>query len=145
MPGSGRDLAPGRSFGDHPPSHRQAPVTHALIAGILLTGCARPGAAFQQVNANQVIYWIGGGASNFDTYAETGSNQTNIPVGAMWTVQCDGAGTLVIRGGSNVNIRYWAGDGSTPADADVTVARGGVATVRKVADDTYDVWGIGLS
>jgi predicted phage tail protein len=100
---------------------------------------------FQQVNANQVIYWIGGGASNFDTYAETGSNQTNIPVGAMWTVQCDGAGTLVIRGGSNVNIRYWAGDGSTPADADVTVARGGVATVRKVADDTYDVWGIGLS
>lgn len=99
---------------------------------------------FQQANASQVIYWVGTGASNWDTYASTGSSQTDIPAGTMWIVQSNGSGTLVIRGGSAVTIRYWAATGA-PADADVTVARGGVATVRKVSDTIYDVWGQGLS
>ena len=99
---------------------------------------------FQQVNASQVIYWVGTGASNWDTYANTGASQTDIPIGTMWIVQSNGSGTLVIRGGTSVTIRFYAASGA-PADADVTVARGGVATVRKVADNIYDVWGSGLS
>ena len=99
---------------------------------------------FTQNNATQTIYWVGTGASNFDTFENTGNSQTFIPVGTMWYVQSNGSGTLVIRGGTSVTIRYWAGTGA-PADADVTVAQGGVATVRKVADNIYDVWGIGLS
>jgi hypothetical protein len=99
---------------------------------------------FQQINVNEVIYWVGTGASNFDTYASTGTSQTDIPAGATWIVQCNGSGTLVIRGGSLVTIRFWDASGA-PADADVTVARGGVATVRKVSDTIYDVWGSGLS
>ena len=99
---------------------------------------------FTQTNATQTIYWVGTGTSNFDTFGNTGNSQTFIPVGTMWYVQSNGSGTLVIRGGTSVTIRYWAGTGA-PADADVTVAQGGVATVRKVADNIYDVWGIGLS
>jgi len=99
---------------------------------------------FQQGNVNEVIYWVGTGASNFDTYTNVEAGQTNIPVGAMWIVQCNGSGTLVIRGGASVTMRFWDASGA-PADADVTVARGGVATVRKVSDSIYDVWGSGLS
>jgi len=99
---------------------------------------------FQQINASEVIYWVGTGASNWDTYASTGTSQTDIPAGTMWIVQSNGSGTLVIRGGTAVTIRFYAASGA-PADADVTVARGGVATVRKVSDTIYDVWGSGLS
>jgi len=99
---------------------------------------------FQQANATQTVYFVGAGAgtANFDTYTNVESGQTNIPVGTMWYVQNNAATTiLVIRGGTSVTIR---GAGA-PADADVTVAQGGVATVRKVSDTIYDVWGIGLS
>ena len=53
--------------------------------------------------------------------------------------------TTVEKSITKVTIRYWDGGGTAPADVDVTVARGGVATVRKVSDTIYDVWGIGLS
>jgi hypothetical protein len=106
------------------------------------TGTITP---FGQNNVGQVIYWTGGTATNMDTFANTGGSQTNIPAGAVWTVQNNGAGALTFRGGTSVTIRYWSGAGAAPADVDVTIARGGVATVRKVSDTVYDIWGVGLS
>jgi hypothetical protein len=99
---------------------------------------------FQQVNAGQIIYYAGTGAANWDTYASTGSNQTDIPAGTEWTVQMNGTGSLTIRGGTTVTIRYWTGSGA-PADVDVTISRGAWATVRKVSDSIYDVVGLGTS
>jgi len=102
---------------------------------------------FQQANATQTVYFVGAGAgtANFDTYTNVEASQTNIPAGTMWYVQNNAATTVcLIRGGASVTIRYWAGTGA-PADVDVTVARGGVATIRKVSDSIYDVWGVGLS
>lgn len=100
---------------------------------------------FQQVNAGEVIYHDNSSGTNYDTYASTGSDQTNIPDGAWWLVQMNAGSTLTIRGGTGVTIRYWAGEGAAPADVDVTVARGGYALVRKVSDTVYDVMGKGLS
>lgn len=93
---------------------------------------------FNNVRAQHTIYWTGASATNMDTYASTGGSQTDLPTGAWWAVQNNGAGTLTLRGGTGVTIRYWSGAGAAPADVDVVVPRGAIALVRKISNTVYD-------
>ena len=109
---------------------------------ISTTGTHTP---FSLANSLQEIYFTQATAANADTFASTGGSQTEIPDGTQWVGKNNGVGTLTIRGGTSVTIRFWAADGSAPADVDVTIARGSVFYVHKVSDTIYDVWGNGAS
>jgi hypothetical protein len=95
---------------------------------------------FTQARAGRTLYLTAASAANIDTFASTGASQTDIPDGAMWFVQVNGAGAVTFRGGASVTIRHWAGLGAAPVDEDVVIPRGTVATVRKVRDTVYDIW-----
>jgi len=100
---------------------------------------------FTQARAGKTLHLTPASAANIDTFASTGASQTNIPNGTMWFVQVNGAGVVTFRGGALVTIRFYNGAGAAPPDADVIIARGGIATIRKVNDTIYDIWGTGLS
>lgn len=101
------------------------------------TGVTTP---FTQARAGRSLLFTGGSASQWDTFASTGSSQTNILNGAMWFGMNDGAGVLTFRGGASVVIRHWNNAGVTPPDADVVIGRGQIFTVKKVSDTLYDIW-----
>ncbi len=113
------------------------PVGLGVSAEIALSGTGTQ-TYFSQGRAGATIYWTGGSATNLDTFASTGGSQTNIPNGAWWALQNNGAGALTLRGGSGVTIRHWDGLGSAPPDEDVLVPRGAMALIRKVSDTVYD-------
>lgn len=100
---------------------------------------------FQLVNAHESILHDEASATTMNTYASTGGDQTNIPDGAQWEVKNDGAGALTIGNGTGVTLYWWAGLGVTPATGIRTLARGSIATVRKISDTRYEIWGNGLS
>lgn len=100
---------------------------------------------FQQVNAHESIKHTNGSAAAYTTYADTGTDQTNIPAGAQWEVKNDGAGALTILGGTSVTLYWWDGGGITPPTGTRTLARGSICTVRKISDTRYEIWGNGLT
>lgn len=106
------------------------------------TGTTTP---FTQARAGKSLRFTPASATNVDTFASTGSSQTNIPNGAQWMGKHDGAGTLTFRGGASVTVRFWEGGDVTPPDVDVTIARGSVFYVKKVSDTIYDIWGNGAT
>ena len=114
------------------------PVGLGTSAEIALSGTGTQ-TYFSQGRCGGTIYWAGGSATNLDTYPNTGTDQTNIPNGAWWIVQNNGAGALTIRGGSGITIRYWSGAGAAPANVDVSIPRGSQVMIRKVNDSFYDI------
>lgn len=69
----------------------------------------------------------------------------------MWIIRnfSTGTGTVKIQGGTSSTIRHYNGSGTIVDTSGSTdpffLARGGVATVVKVADGEYDMWGIGIT
>lgn len=78
------------------------------------------------------------------TENNTGAPQTDIPDGTMWIIKAFGAGVVTIVEGTSVTLRWYDASGAPPTGTR-TLARGGVATVQKVDDSNYDVWGVGLT
>ena len=113
------------------------PVGLGVSSEIALSGTGTQ-TYFSQGRAGATIYWTGGTATNIDTFASTGASQTDIPPGAWWVLQNNGAGALTMRGGASVTIRHWAGLGAAPVDEDVVLPRGAQALIRKVSDTVYD-------
>ncbi len=77
-------------------------------------------------------------------------NVTTIPVGGSCMVHNDNAtGTMTIAQGTGSVILEWIdGSGGAPLTGTRTLAYNGVATIRKKASDTtdvYQIWGVGLS
>jgi len=75
-----------------------------------------------------------------------------IPLGSIWNVRnlSTSTGTVTIQGGTGSTIRHYDGSGGTPPETvaaanPFTLARGGVATIVKIADSEYEMWGIGLT
>lgn len=75
-----------------------------------------------------------------------------IPLGSMWVVRnlSTSTGTVTVQGGTGATLRNYDGSGGTPPQTvgsgdPFTLARGGVATIVKVADSEYEMWGIGLT
>lgn len=84
-------------------------------------------------------------------YVPVGAD-TSIPVGSMWVVRnfTTSTGTVQLVAASTDSLRHYDGSGSTPPATigsanPFTLARGGVATVVKVADGDYEMWGIGIT
>lgn len=80
------------------------------------------------------------------------ATDTDIPNGAIWNVRnlSTSTGTVVIDSGASSTVRHYDGSGGTPPESvnganTFTLARGGVATLVKVADAEYELWGIGLT
>lgn len=82
---------------------------------------------------------------------QTLASDAAIPPGAVWIIRnfTTATGSVQIQGGSGSTIRHYNGSGTivaTVGSADpFALARGGVATIVKVADDEYEMWGIGLT
>jgi hypothetical protein len=100
---------------------------------------------FQQINAHQSIKHTNASVTTYNTYASTGTDQTDIPDGAQWEVKNDGAGALTIGSGTGVTLYWWDGAGSTPPTGNRTLARGGFCTVKKISDTRYEIVGNGLT
>ena len=83
---------------------------------------------------------------------EAEGTDSDIPDGAIWNIRnfTTSTGTVTIDAGASSTIRHYDGSGGTPP-RDVnganpfTLARGGVASITKVADGEYEMWGIGLT
>ena len=83
----------------------------------------------------------------------TESADGDIPNGAVWICRnlSTSSGTVTIASqGSGNTIRHYSGSGSAPLESvnganTFTLARGGIATLVKVADDEYEMWGIGIT
>lgn len=120
---------------------RSVGYTSMNVSVLATTGTVTP---FTQARARAMIKFTGASATNWDTFTDVETSQTDIEIGTIWMIQNDGAGTLTFRGGASVTIQFWDASGA-PADADVTVARGGIAWVHKVADNVYAIWGFGLT
>ncbi len=100
---------------------------------------------FNQINAGENIENNETVATNYDTHPSTGSPQTNIPPGVMWFITNTNTGALTIRPGTSVTLRWYDGAGAAAPTGNRTLARAGIATVRKVSDTLYEIWGIGLT
>lgn len=76
---------------------------------------------------------------------------TDIPNGSMWIVRnfSTSTGTVKIQGGTGSTVRHYNGSGTILDTSGSTdpffLARGGVATIVKVADSEYEMWGIGIT
>jgi hypothetical protein len=87
------------------------------------------------------------GTVTFTTLA----SDAGIPAGAMWIIRnfTTSTGVVQINSASGDTLRHYDGSGtikSSVGGANVfTLARGGVATVVKVSDGIYEMWGIGLT
>lgn len=92
-----------------------------------------------QTDNGKYIYYTGAGAA---TVANVPPNSTvAIAVDSIITIVNDGTGTLVLTRGTSVSMKL-AGTG---ADANRTIAVGGVATLIKVATNTWFVSGPGVT
>lgn len=100
---------------------------------------------FQQINAGEVIEDDETVATSYTTYANTGTDQTNIPNGAQWEVKKTNTGVLTILGGASVTLTWFDGGGAAPPTGTRTLARGGRCIIRKVSDSAYEIWGVGLT
>ncbi len=84
---------------------------------------------------------------------EVPATDTAIPNGAMWIIRnfTTSTGTVTIDSvaASGDTLRHYNGSGTLVASVSganpFTLARGGVATVVKVADGEYEMWGIGIT
>ena len=78
-------------------------------------------------------------------------NLSGIPVGAMWIVKnlTASSGACAVTSGTGVDLTYMDGSGSPQTDEEgaspFTLARGGIATVHKISDTNFQIWGVGLS
>lgn len=74
-------------------------------------------------------------------------NRAQIPVGATWVIANDGvtAGTMTIDGGIGVTLYWLDGSGGGSVTGLRTLARQGVATIRKQSNTQYQIWGAGLT
>jgi len=101
--------------------------------------------------ANAGHSWRATNASGARTFQAEGTD-SDIPNGAIWNLRnlTTSTGTVVIDAGASSTIRHYDGSGGTPP-VDVnganpfTLARGGVASIVKIADAEYEMWGIGLT
>ena len=84
---------------------------------------------------------------------EVPATDSAIPNGAMWIIRnfttSSGAVTIDSVLGSGDTLRHYNGSGTLVASVSganpFTLARGGIATVVKVADGEYEMWGIGIT
>lgn len=82
---------------------------------------------------------------------EASISDSNIPNGSMWIVRnfTSSTGTVKIQGGTSSTVRHYNGSGTIVSTSGSTnpffLARGGVATVVKVAPGEYEMWGIGIT
>lgn len=95
--------------------------------------------------------WRATNSSGTATWTTLGAGDTSIPDGAMWIVRnfTTSTGVVQINSGSGDTLRHYDGSGSlknSVSGANVyTLARGGVATICKVSDTVYEMWGIGIT
>ena len=74
-----------------------------------------------------------------------------IPAGAMWIIRnlTTSTGAVQINSASGDTLRHYDGSGTIKASVSganvFTLARAGVATVVKVSDGIYEMWGIGIT
>ena len=107
------------------------------------------GATTSNLNKARVGYSLRGtNTSGTKTYL-VGADAT-IPDGATWIVKnlTTSTGVVIVTSDSGVTLRHLNGIGtvSSVSGADVfTLARGGIATVQKITDTEYEMWGIGLT
>lgn len=101
--------------------------------------------------ANAGHSWRATHSSGIRTFTAEATD-SDIPNGAIWNVRnlSTSTGTVVIDSGASSTIRHYDGSGGTPPESvnganTFTLARGGVATVVKVADAEYEMWGVGLT
>lgn len=79
------------------------------------------------------------------------ATDTAIPSGAVWIIRnfTTSTGAVQVNSASGDTLRHYDGSGtikSSVSGANVfQLARGGVATVVKVSDGIYEMWGIGLT
>ena len=75
----------------------------------------------------------------------------DIPNGSIWIVRnfTTSTGTVKIQGGTGSTVRHYNGSGTILSTSGSTnpffLARGGVATIVKVFDSEYEMWGIGIT
>ena len=115
---------------------------YAVSAGVTLFNRTSAGHSFRSTHSS--------GAKIYQTEATI----VDIPVpnGSLWIVRnlSTSTGTVTVQAGTGNTLRHYDGSGGTPpatvgAANPFTLARGGIATVLKVADGEYDMWGIGLT
>ena len=100
---------------------------------------ATSGHSFRATNSTGVVIFA------------TEAADADIPVGAVWIMRnkTTSTGTVTIQGGTGSTITHYDGSGTLVATVAAanpfTLARGGVATVVKIADDSYEMWGIGIT
>ena len=116
-------------------------TTFTTSTGVTLFSRDEAGHSFRSTNSSGTKLY----------QSEATLTDTDIPNGSMWVVRnfTTSTGAVTIQGGTGSTIRHYNGSGtivSTVGSADpFTLARGGVATILKVADSEYEMWGIGIT
>jgi len=75
----------------------------------------------------------------------TCDNDGNTPIGSTYVVANTDTEDLTIAAGSGVTLRWLDGSGATPPTGNRTVALSGVATVYKITDTSFFIWGSGIT
>ncbi len=101
-------------------------------------------ALLTQARASATLKMDSASSHTVTTQNATGDAQTFIPDGTMWIVKAFGAGVVTIVAGTSVTLTWWDASGAPPTGTR-TLARGGVATIQKIDDNEYDIWGVGLT
>lgn len=101
-------------------------------------------ALLTQARASTTLRMNSASTQQVTTQNATGDAQTFIPDGTMWIVKAFGAGVVTIVAGTSVTLSWWDASGAPPTGTR-TLARGGVATIQKIDDNEYDIWGVGLT
>jgi hypothetical protein len=96
------------------------------------------------INANHIgAFLTRTSTTNTDIRLDNALN--NYPVGASFMVHNDNATGLMRVVENGTTLEWVDGSGSAPLTGNRTIAYNGVATVRKKATGTYQIWGTGIS
>jgi hypothetical protein len=108
------------------------------------------GATTSHLDQARVGYSLRGTNSSGTKTYKVGQD-TTIPDGATWIVKnlTTSSGVVIVTSDSGVTLRWMDGSGSPQTDVSgaspFSLARGGVATVHKITDTEFEMWGIGIS
>lgn len=90
-----------------------------------------------------ILEYSGSGGHTVTT--EDNTDDLDIPVGATWMVSNNGTATVAINQGTSVTLRWLDGGGAAPSTGNRTLAIAGIATITKISDAEYRIFGAGLS